>query len=50
MDVFTSYMFSKYNLLIFLTKSIRDNYRIYSLIMIIIARILVNVRCGLFKM
>jgi hypothetical protein len=29
---------------------IRDNYKIYSLIIIMIARNLTSVRCGLFKM
>ncbi len=33
-----------------MTKTIRDNYRIYSLIIILNARIIVNVRCELFKM
>jgi hypothetical protein len=37
-------------LLIFVTKTIRDNYKIYSLIIILNAGIVVNVRCGLFKM
>ncbi len=33
-----------------MTKTIRDNYTIYSLIIILNARIIANVRCGLFKM
>ncbi len=37
-------------LLIFVTKTIRDNYKIYSLIIILNGGIVVNVRCGLFKM
>jgi hypothetical protein len=32
------------------TKSIRENYRIYSLIIIIIVEIITNVKCRLFKM
>jgi len=32
------------------TKNIGDNYKIYNLIIILNARIVVNVRCGLFKM
>jgi hypothetical protein len=32
------------------TKTIRDNYRIYSLIIILNARIVASVRCGFFKM
>jgi hypothetical protein len=32
------------------TKTIGDNYRIYSLIIILNAAIVANVRCGLFKM
>jgi hypothetical protein len=38
------------HLLIFVTKTIGDNYRIYNLIIILNAKIVVNVRCGLFKM
>jgi hypothetical protein len=34
----------------FLTKNIRDNYRIYSLIIILNVGIVANVRCGFFKM
>jgi hypothetical protein len=33
-----------------LTKNIGDNYKIYSLIIIIIARFLTSGRCGLFNM
>jgi hypothetical protein len=32
------------------TKTIGDNYRIYSLVIILNARSIANVRCGLFKM
>jgi hypothetical protein len=32
------------------TKTIRDNCRIYSLIIILYARIVASVRCGFFKM
>jgi hypothetical protein len=32
-----------------MTKTIRDNYKIYSLIIILDARIVASVRCGLFK-
>jgi hypothetical protein len=31
------------------TKHIKDNYKIYSLIIIIIARIVTSVKCGVFK-
>jgi hypothetical protein len=34
----------------FVTKTIGDNYRIYSLIIILNVGIVVNIRCGLFKM
>jgi hypothetical protein len=34
---------------IFLAKSIRDSYKLHNLIIITITRILVSVRCGLFK-
>jgi len=33
----------------FVTKHIKDNYKIYSLIIIIIERIVIIVRCGVFK-
>jgi len=33
-----------------MTKTIRDNYRIYNLIIILNVRIVVSVRCGFFKM
>jgi hypothetical protein len=35
---------------IFVTKCIRNNFRIYSLIIIIITRIVTSVRCEVFKM
>ncbi len=33
-----------------MTKTIRDNYRIYSLIMILNARTIISVKCGFFEM
>jgi hypothetical protein len=33
-----------------MTKTIGDNYRIYNLLIILNARIIASVRCGLFKM
>jgi hypothetical protein len=33
----------------FMTKIIRDNYKIFSFIIILHARIVASVRCGLFK-
>ncbi len=33
-----------------MTKTIGDNYRIYNLIIILNAKIVVSVRCGFFKM
>ncbi len=32
-----------------MTKHIKDNYKIYSLIIIIIVRIVTNAKCGVFK-
>jgi hypothetical protein len=37
-------------LLIFVSKCTRNNYKIYSLIIIIITRIVTNVGCEVFKM
>jgi hypothetical protein len=50
LNFLTNHMFIYiYRVLIFVTKTIGDNYKIYSLIIIWNAWIVTSVRCGLFK-